>query len=450
MSFAPIQPALRRFTQSHIDTSTALALNDRGPSQDADLNPSFLSAARKGQAAKTAKFEPLVFRDAIVKHLSSCTPGDYESISAKLDSLGSQLDFRKYEEQLFQILLVGAVLAPGGNLVEDGGVGRCTFSVAGTGGDATKADVKELRKAVGVFERLMRRYKYLQHDFEESSLKQILGYVGKFSPVEQERLAVASALFVQVGLAPAAVLGAVRSTAQVFLINFLKTYPAVGEPIDPLLASLRKAGLADLEAFFPAGKRSVTDVTATLKASGLTTTAEWFVKSKTAGLKDEINKKVRSLLSDKADAEEVLSVLEPIAARSVPTVISEGDFVSLVYLALVSRVNLNAEGTAVVDETLKQVKEYAAVLEPFCQKAVSEVALINTIQVWVHDNPKLVPAFLRILKILVGADVLSVGPLSYWHSKGSKPQSRDALLAKAEPLIKFLQEQEDESEEDDE
>lgn len=75
----------------------------------------------------------------------------------------------------------------------------------------------------------------------------------------------------------------------------------------------------------------------------------------------------------------------------------------------------------------------------------------NTIQVWCHENPKLAPGFLRLLKTLVGADVLSTGPLVYWFQKGSKPQGREQLLAKAAPLIKFLQEQEDdESDEDDE
>ncbi|GAA5897743.1 hypothetical protein JCM6882_000083 [Rhodosporidiobolus microsporus] len=410
----------------------------------------------KGAAKAQAKFEPLVFRDAIVKHLSSCAPNDYDSIAAKLDALGSQLDLRRYENEFFQLLLVGHVLAPGGQPVEDGGVGRCIFSIATTG-EGDKVDVKELKKAVNVFERLMRRYKYLQHDFEESALKQVLGYAGRFPPVEQERLSIAAALFQQVGLAPASVIGAVKSAhlvkegvAQTCLLNFLRAYPATGEPVDPILASLRKAGLADFDAFFPPGKRSAPEITAALKGKGLNTVADWFVKSKIAGVKDEVNKKVKSLLADKADADEILSELEPISARSVPALVSDTDFVSLVFLALVSRINLNAEGTVVVDEVLKQIKDYGTVLEPFAQRAVAEVALINTIQVWVNDNPKLVPAFLRILKTLVSEDVLTTGPLVYWRNKGSKPNGRAELVAKAEPLIKFLEEQEDEEESDEE
>lgn len=54
----------------------------------------------------------------------------------------------------------------------------------------------------------MCRYKYLQKPFEETALKGVLQHVNKFSPVDQEKLAVSSALFVAGGLASANVLTA--------------------------------------------------------------------------------------------------------------------------------------------------------------------------------------------------------------------------------------------------
>ncbi|GAA5931096.1 hypothetical protein JCM3775_000802 [Rhodotorula graminis] len=409
---------------------------------------------RKGQAKAAAKFEPFQFRDQLVHHLASCPPSDYDSISAKLDALASQLDYRKYEEQLFQILLVGAVLAPGGSIVEDG-VERCTFSIATTGGDSDKVDLAEMKKATAVFERLMRRYKYLQHEFSENYLKQVLGYAGKFAPVEQERLAAATALFVQADLVPASVVGAVRTDwnvkngiAQPFLVNFFKTLVAIKEPLEPVLSSFRKAGLAELDTFFPTNKRA--EVVPTLRSSGVVAVADWYAKGKATQIRDEVTKKVKGLVGEHADPDEILGVLQPIHSRSVPAIVSETDFIALVFLALVSRIDLNAEGPVVVDEAVIQVKEYSPVLEPFTQRAVAEVALVNTIQVWCHDNPKVGPAFPRLLKTLVGADILSTGPLVYWYTKGHKAQGAEQLRAKAAPLIKFLQEQdeEDDSEED--
>lgn len=50
------------------------------------------------------------------------------------------------------------------------------------------------------------RYKYLQKPFEETALRGILQYTNKFSPVDQEKLAVATSQFVSTGLASANVL----------------------------------------------------------------------------------------------------------------------------------------------------------------------------------------------------------------------------------------------------
>lgn len=66
-----------------------------------------------------------------------------------LESLANDLDFRKYEAQLFELLILGHLLAPGGNLLVEGD--ECPISVLGT-------DVTEIREVVGVFERLIRRY----------------------------------------------------------------------------------------------------------------------------------------------------------------------------------------------------------------------------------------------------------------------------------------------------
>jgi len=52
----------------------------------------------------------IVFRDSILKTLSEAQPGNFEEISQKLDAAGNTLDFKKYGEPLFEILLTGGVL----------------------------------------------------------------------------------------------------------------------------------------------------------------------------------------------------------------------------------------------------------------------------------------------------------------------------------------------------
>lgn len=66
---------------------------------------------------------------------------------------------------------------------------------------------------------------------------------------------------------------------------------------------------------------------------------------------------------------------------------SETDFIALVFLALVSRIDLNAEGPVVIDEAVIQVKEYSPVLEPFTQRAVAEVALVCVLPLPLSPRP---------------------------------------------------------------
>lgn len=51
-----------------------------------------------------------VFRDSILKILSGAQPDNFEEISQTLDAAGNTVDFRKYGETLFEILLTGGVL----------------------------------------------------------------------------------------------------------------------------------------------------------------------------------------------------------------------------------------------------------------------------------------------------------------------------------------------------
>lgn len=94
------------------------------------------------------------FRDQILKHLSTLPPNDFDAVAAKLDSLGNQLDYRKYEGPLFEVLLVGGILAPGGSYVDDGAE-RSPFSIITS--TTYPIDQPDMKKHVDVFNKLIRR-----------------------------------------------------------------------------------------------------------------------------------------------------------------------------------------------------------------------------------------------------------------------------------------------------
>lgn len=55
------------------------------------------------------KFDPSAFRDAIVQGLEEAG-SDLDAVSKFLDNSGSKLDYRRYGEALFDILIAGGIL----------------------------------------------------------------------------------------------------------------------------------------------------------------------------------------------------------------------------------------------------------------------------------------------------------------------------------------------------
>ena len=99
-------------------------------------------------------FIPLaVFRDQLYKYLETVTPGDFEGYYNKLVAAGGQLELLKYADTLFEILIVGGLLQPGGSYVDDGAP-PSPFSIFNAKEPVEVADVK---KYVEVFNKLIRR-----------------------------------------------------------------------------------------------------------------------------------------------------------------------------------------------------------------------------------------------------------------------------------------------------
>jgi len=65
------------------------------------------------------KYDPTGFRDAVLLGLDKAG-NDLEAISKFLDAAGSKLDYRRYGEALFDIMIAGGLLVPGGSIAQDG------------------------------------------------------------------------------------------------------------------------------------------------------------------------------------------------------------------------------------------------------------------------------------------------------------------------------------------
>lgn len=60
-------------------------------------------------ADEKEKFEPTVFRDTIIQGLYE-SGGDLDAVAKFLDVTGSRLDYRRYADTLFDILIAGSML----------------------------------------------------------------------------------------------------------------------------------------------------------------------------------------------------------------------------------------------------------------------------------------------------------------------------------------------------
>lgn len=147
-----------------------------------------------GQRIKTRKrdekekYDPTGFRDAVIAGLQKAG-GDLEAISKYLDIAGNKLDYRRYGEVLFDILIAGGLLVPGGSISQDGEMPStdcCIFTAS--------EDMESMRNQEQVFVKLMRRYKYLEKMFEEE-MKKVLVFIKGFTPMERVKLARMTALW---------------------------------------------------------------------------------------------------------------------------------------------------------------------------------------------------------------------------------------------------------------
>ncbi|EPQ57028.1 ARM repeat-containing protein [Gloeophyllum trabeum ATCC 11539] len=403
--------------------------------------------ARKRAVKASAKHEPSVFRDQLYKHLETVPEGDFDGFANKLVQAGSTLEYQKYADALFEILLVGGLLQPGGSYVEDGAP-PSPFSIFKAKEPVEVADIK---KYVEVFNKLIRRYKYLQRPLETSSLPNLLQYVNRWSPVQQQKLMIATGLILAQGLAAPSCLQSLTKDHLVkndvsasAITNIFRAY-LTEQSMDHLSSSLKKGGVRDLLAFFPPQKRDDKTLDEHFRKEGLPQIADWWTKKQYAVLKDEIMKGIKDMLDREEPNEEVIGFIKSKQAkRALP----ETELISCIWQGITSSIDWAARPDQIEGLAVREIGRYAPILEPFCNGPKVEVALINTVQVHSYEDTRIIKAFPQILKVLYNKDCISDQAIIYWHQKGSKPQGRQHFLTATEALVKYLQEQESEEEDD--
>jgi len=181
------------------------------------------------------------------------------------------------------------------------------------------------------------------------------------------------------------------------------------------------------------------------KKEGLPQVADWWAKKQYVVVKEGLVRDLTEMCEREDTPEQVIAAIK---SRQEETPLPEAELVQCIWQGLMASVDWSTRPDQIENLALREVGKYAPILEPFCNSAKTQVALINVVQVYCYEDTRIIKAFPQILKVLYNKDCISDQAIIYWHQKGSKPQGRQHFLKSTEPLVKFLQEQETDSEEE--
>ncbi|KAF9975011.1 hypothetical protein BGZ73_001464 [Actinomortierella ambigua] len=398
----------------------------------------------QGVQKATAKFEPTVFRDSLISTLATAAPGNLDEISQKLDAAGNTLEYRRYAENLFEILITGHLIAPGGTFVEDG-TEASPFSIF-----SSPEDLASIKKHVEVFNKLMRRYKYLQRGFEDT-LSNLLQYLNKFTPEDTNKLAIATGLFCASGLASLSVLTVLFKEHLVkeglslqFVTTVFKTY--LGEQtVDQFGINLSRAGMSDrLLDFFPPNKRDENAFARHFEAEDMKQLVAFHNKKQITMRKESIVENIKALLEEGRIPDCLAYLKTQIKESGLP----EPEFIALVWIGIMASVDWGTRADQIDNMILKQVNQYSKLLASFCTSPKTEIALLQTIQVNFYEDARFIKQFRAVSQLLYKNDVVSENAILYWAEKGAKPQGRNVFVKQMEPFVEWLKNTSDDEDED--
>ncbi|XP_051526222.1 eIF5-mimic protein 1-like [Myxocyprinus asiaticus] len=403
-----------------------------------------------GQRFKTRKrdekekFEPTVFRDTIVQGLNEAG-GDLDAVAKFLDVTGSRLDYRRYADTLFDILIAGSMLAPGGTRIDDGDTTKvtkhCVFK--------TEENHTAVRSYAQVFNKLIRRYKYLEKAFEEE-IKKLLLFLKAFTESEQTKLAMLTGiLLANVTLLPP-ILTSLFSDNIVkegisasFAVKMFKAWIAEKDA-NAVTSALRKANLdKKLLELFPVNKQNVEHFSKYFTEAGLKELSDFLRSQQSLGTRKELQKELQERLFQQCPIREIVVYVKEEMKKND---LQEQAVIGLLWTCLMNAVEWNKKEELVTEQALKHLKHYAPLLAVFSTQGQSELVLLLKIQEYCYDNIHFMKSFSKIVVLFYKADVLSEEAILKWYKDAHAAKGKSVFLEQMKTFVEWLQNAEEESE----
>ncbi|CAG0924556.1 unnamed protein product, partial [Notodromas monacha] len=371
-------------------------------------------------------------------------------ISKFLDQAGGKLDYRRYGETLFDILIAGGILAPGGSLVQDADANKpvstkiCLFH--------QNEDTDSIRSFAQVFVKLMRRYKYLEKMFEEE-MKKILVFLKGFEDAQRHRLAKATAFWLASStLPPTCLINLLQEhlvkdgIALEFLLEVVCTWKQEKD-ITSLKNALKKAGIDNrLMEFFPPNKRSTDYFKSVFEEKGLLEIVAFHNLQAHTETKKLMQKELDRMIKDEEAPKQLTTYIKDTMGKCN---LEDKDVVTILWNAVMGSVEWNKKEELVAEQAFKHLKHYAPMFADFTgNNAKAELALLIKIQEYCYDNMSFMKTFHKIVLLLYKTDVLSENVILHWYREAHSPKGKSVFLEQTKRLVEWLQNAEEESEDE--
>eukprot|EP00244_Chara_vulgaris_P006673 TRINITY_DN251_c0_g1_i2.p1 TRINITY_DN251_c0_g1~~TRINITY_DN251_c0_g1_i2.p1 ORF type:complete len:420 (+),score=113.72 TRINITY_DN251_c0_g1_i2:563-1822(+) len=393
--------------------------------------------------------DPSGFADNVV-NVCLKYQGDLDLISKEIE-VDDELDFSRYGDTLFEVFFTGGRTAAGSTVVvEDSS--RQPYAVLNC--EPTKESILPY---ILFIQKIIRRRPFLIKNLE-NVLRRLLQSLEHYGAEDRKKLAIFTALtFSQKlsGLPPENIFTCLFNDAMVskgsvlgFVTNVFKVF-LEESTLDELVALLKRAKVEDrMLEFFPMQKRTPEYFAEHFMKEGLSEIVEYNRKKVFDVMLKELHTSLSELMSEGGPAN-LGDAIELVKQRRKEGELPDVDIVKTIWEAMMDAVQWSGKNQQQnINNALRQVKGWAKLLGAFCTNPRLEIELMYKIQIHCYEDAKLMKLFHEIVRALYDLDVLSEDVILKWVRKGNLTKGRQMFVKSLEPFVKWLEEAEEESEDE--
>lgn len=149
-----------------------------------------------------------------------------------------------------------------------------------------------------------------------------------------------------------------------------------------------------------------------------------------------------------AECANIIKSYMPTAGGTNEDSLSETDVTLVVWNAIMRSVTWSSKSDLYEKQALRQVKTNGKLLA-FCTRSpTSELALMNAVQMFCHEDQRFVRIFPQLVAILYNEDAVSSEAIRYWYDKGAVNKGREGFRKQVDTLLKQIESAEEDSDDE--